>query len=438
MSIINQVLHDLEARHSQALEVDEAWEDLAWHNGAGVAGIAGSKTGIRLYFSGMKRLLWRIVALSIIAVLVAALSMLLYQQYGVNADAPTRHTKTDQAQSAKKPEKNPSAQSRQAINKSTNTSQLKQKNVVTQTRQPAKASRPNKQTSTAKPATKQAATTKSLSGKKPLTNKKVLAAGSAAASSQPAVAQSSSFEQPAAQQNYAMLDTKTNVYNNEAVTEPANESADPNARMNKTVRPLTRAQRAELAYQAGYTLIKRNHLAAGEAKLQIALRNDVRHIKAREMLIGMYIKTGRVVEAKELLKKGLLSSPEYTNFAKFYARMLWDEKDTAAAIAVLTRYAPNLDVDPDYHAMLAASLQRNEQHRDAARIYVQLLKIRPREGIWWVGMGISLEALGKEDEALQAYVKAKQSGNLNARLESYSKQRLISLSGVTEDQYESE
>ena len=151
------------------------------------------------------------------------------------------------------------------------------------------------------------------------------------------------------------------------------------------------------------------------------------------MLVGLLIKTGRKVEAKSMLQQGMLNSPQYTNFAKFYARMLWDENRIAQAIDVLKQFAPAIDVDPDYHAMLAASLQRNKQHQQAATLYVQLLKIRPREGIWWVGMAISLEALGKQKEALSAYAKARESGNLNPRLQQYSTQRLTRLSADEAD-----
>jgi len=216
-----------------------------------------------------------------------------------------------------------------------------------------------------------------------------------------------------------------NAINEETVNEAAEEPLHTDIRaVQKQNHQLTPKQLSEVTYQKGYQLLNQNKVYSAEAKLLLALEHDPKHIKAREMLTGLYLKLGRKVEAEDILNKGLLYLPAYSNFAKLYARLLLDTNQIEKAIKTLLHHRPLIKDDPDYFALLAASYQRQKKHGLAANTYVKLLKINPREGIWWVGMAISLEALGKKNEAHNAYEKARQTGTLNSRISKYSNQRL--------------
>lgn len=51
-------------------------------------------------------------------------------------------------------------------------------------------------------------------------------------------------------------------------------------------------------------------------------------------------------------------------------------------------------------------------------------KLRPNTGIWMLGLGVSLDALGRGEEAKTAYRSAMQSGSLNEDLRAFAEQRL--------------
>ncbi|VAX01645.1 hypothetical protein MNBD_GAMMA22-2053 [hydrothermal vent metagenome] len=198
----------------------------------------------------------------------------------------------------------------------------------------------------------------------------------------------------------------------------------------KRHRKLTAQQQAEKNYQSAYKYL----LEKNQIKAQDELRNTLmlmpRHIKARELLAGIYIKNGRVVEARTLLQYGMRILPSHFIFAKLYARILMEQNDNVTAISVLLRNPPSLQSDLDYHALLAALYQKNTQHREAATLYGQLLKLRKNHGVWWLGLAISLEALGNESQAKLAYEKAKNSGNLTKGLYQYTNQRVTALEDI--------
>jgi len=55
------------------------------------------------------------------------------------------------------------------------------------------------------------------------------------------------------------------------------------------------------------------------------------------------------------------------------------------------------------------------------------LRIAPSAGVWWLGLGISLQAAEQPKEALDAYTRAKSAGNLAPELLAFLDQRLKQL-----------
>jgi MSHA biogenesis protein MshN len=198
----------------------------------------------------------------------------------------------------------------------------------------------------------------------------------------------------------------------------------------RSVVPLRPEQKAELAYQNGYEQLKSRQYRKAEHSLRRALAIEQEHIKARELLSGLYIKQGRWVEASELLKQGVTYSPRHLTFAKLYARALMQLNRDQQAISVLKQHAPAIKNDPNYFAMLAALYQRQGQHQDAADEYARLVTINPQNGVWWVGLGISLEALGRTRDAVRAYGHARKTGNLHAEVAKFTNNRLLALDEI--------
>ncbi|MFO7603481.1 MAG: tetratricopeptide repeat protein [Gammaproteobacteria bacterium] len=191
----------------------------------------------------------------------------------------------------------------------------------------------------------------------------------------------------------------------------------------KKLRPLENHKLAELNYQQGYELLYRGQQAAGEASLQQALDLMATHTKAREMLAVSYLQQQRVTQAAELLEDGLRLAPDHIAFREIYARVLIAQDKLPEAITMLTNGAPELAREPNYHALLAGLYQQNLQHEQAAATYLQLVKHNPQHSQWWLGLAIAMEKLGKNSEAISAYKKAREL-KLPARLVKYVDSRL--------------
>lgn len=198
--------------------------------------------------------------------------------------------------------------------------------------------------------------------------------------------------------------------------------------VSKRIRPLSDQQRAEQTLRRGVDLLEHGRHAEAELALQEALKLDPRQRRARETLAALYLNNGRRSETQALLADGLQLSPRAAGLAQLYARLLAEQDDLATALVTLLRARPPMAENPDYHALLAALLQRAGQHAQAVQTYRELLALRGTAAPWWMGLAISLEAQGETTPALEAYVKAHQLGaGLNPQVLEYLGGRIRAL-----------
>jgi MSHA biogenesis protein MshN len=200
------------------------------------------------------------------------------------------------------------------------------------------------------------------------------------------------------------------------------------SRVEQRARPPTPARVAERAYREALRHHELGRWAAARERLRAALEEAPNHRGARLALGTLFAQTGELAEAKNLLAAGLEASPDHAPFVMLQARILVEMQELEAAIAVLERGIPPLREDPEAHAFLAALYQRQAKHGRAARLYRDVLRLDSQRGVWWLGLGISLEALGKPGEALAAYRGAREVGRLDPPTRRYLEERIEALS----------
>lgn len=180
--------------------------------------------------------------------------------------------------------------------------------------------------------------------------------------------------------------------------------------MEKSATRLAPRDRAEQAYHAGVALLSAGDQRAGERELRNALAAEPRHILARERLSALLLRQGRNDDAEQVLAQGMEVLPAHGNFAKLRADLRLKRGDLYGALSVLITHVPPLAQDPDHHAMTAAVLQQMGDHGQAEQSYRALTQVQPREAKHWAGLAISLDQLGRGEEALNAYARARKLG----------------------------
>lgn len=200
------------------------------------------------------------------------------------------------------------------------------------------------------------------------------------------------------------------------------------AMLDKRARPTTPRERAEAEYQRGLELHRQGQDKDAEAAFAKALDEDRAHAPSRQALAVAWIGQGRSDDARQLLATGLSLSPQQTALAMLLARIELDRNDTAAAITALKTSldnTPNASAEAaSGRALLATLQQRQGQHGEATLNFGAALRQEPRHGAWWIGLANSLAAEGKTDSAREAFERASASDDLGPELARYVEQSL--------------
>jgi len=206
-------------------------------------------------------------------------------------------------------------------------------------------------------------------------------------------------------------------------------AAKPAAVIDNTV-PIKRvspAQQADAEFRKGVTLMQEGRVTDAMERYQAALKFDEKHDAARHALIALLLENKRGDDAERELEEGLRISPEQSKFAILLARLEVERGAVPDALATLQKYLPYAGQQADYQAFLAALLQRQDRHEEAVTHYQVALQSVPKNGIWLVGCGISLQALQRNVDARDVFKRALESKTLNPELQEFVRQRLKTL-----------
>jgi MSHA biogenesis protein MshN len=185
--------------------------------------------------------------------------------------------------------------------------------------------------------------------------------------------------------------------------------------------------RAESEFRRAVNLVNQGRIAEGMDGFRRALEIDPGHEAARQTLVALLIEAKRVDEAARSLQEGLALDIENTGFAMLLARIMVERNDIPTALFVLQRHAAPPDRNPDFHAFAGALYQRLDRHKEAIEQYQAALRLAPSAGVWWLGLGISLQVVGRLKDAQEAFTRARSAGSLAPDLLSFVDQRLRQL-----------
>ena len=195
---------------------------------------------------------------------------------------------------------------------------------------------------------------------------------------------------------------------------------------------VTPQQRVENTYRRALGQLEDGRVSEALAGLQQTLQLDPRHQGARETLVRLLLEAQRPDEAARQLQLSLALDPKQPAQAMMLARLQLDKTNGGpAALDTLMRSLPYAADNGDYRAFLAGVLQREQRYREAAEQYQLALQAAPDNSVWWMGLGIALQADNHPAQARQAYERAKGLQTLSPQLQAFVERKLVQLSAAT-------
>ncbi|MFQ2763404.1 tetratricopeptide repeat protein [Aeromonas caviae] len=187
---------------------------------------------------------------------------------------------------------------------------------------------------------------------------------------------------------------------------------------------LSDAELATLAERKATTAMAKGRMEEAQDGYYEVLAHDPHNQGAREQLAGLLYGAGRLTEAALVLEEGLRLDPAQADLRLLLARVAISGGDRQKALDWLTGYQPDIASNLDYYATWAGLAQELGQPVQASEMYVRLLRQQPDQGRWWLGLGVAEDGQGHRQRALDAYRNAQLHGNLGEASTQWLEQRI--------------
>ncbi len=186
-------------------------------------------------------------------------------------------------------------------------------------------------------------------------------------------------------------------------------------------------QLADAEFRKAVALMQQGRINEALEGYRAALRLDAGHDAARQALVALLLEGKHGMDAESVLQERLNSKPDHTGFAMLLARLQVERGAVLDATATLEKTLPYANSQADYHAFLAALLQRQNRNDGAIVHYQIALQIAPSNGIWLMGYGISLQAVQRNADAKVEFKHALDTQALSPDLQAFVQQKLKGL-----------
>jgi MSHA biogenesis protein MshN len=194
--------------------------------------------------------------------------------------------------------------------------------------------------------------------------------------------------------------------------------------ISKFVKEITPQQQAEGEYRQATILQQQGRAADAVLMLEQTLKSDAQHTAARQTLITLLLEAKRHDDAMRWLQQWLGADRNLPGMAMILARLQVEKGLIPSAVETLQRSLPHAQDKPDFLAFMAALQQRQSHHKEAADLYREALKRMPQNAVWLMGLAISLQADGRNQEALEAYKQARGGNGLSPELLAFVEQKI--------------
>lgn len=184
-------------------------------------------------------------------------------------------------------------------------------------------------------------------------------------------------------------------------------------------------QKSANHYRQALEYLQQGRVAEAQASLSAALDVDAANHEARQVLAGLLLDNKRLDEASTTLAAGLVIAPEQIDFRITLARLQVEAGDITGGLNTLEQglqYAKN---HADYQHFIATLLQRANRHEEAIAHFTNALSLNtttPAGAL--IGLGISLQTMGKLEQSQEAFTLAQSSATLNPELALFAEQRI--------------
>jgi MSHA biogenesis protein MshN len=183
-------------------------------------------------------------------------------------------------------------------------------------------------------------------------------------------------------------------------------------------------QQSDNFYLQAISLLQQSRAAEAQQALRKSLGANSANHSARQLMANLLADSGNDSEAEALLHEGLKFAPKHSGFNLALAHLQFTQGQKEEAISTMEQGLASAGDDADYHAFFAGLLQNLGRYPEAIQHYITALRSNPAMPNWLIGVGVSLQATDKKNDAAEAFQRAIDTGELSSEVVQFAEQQL--------------
>ena len=205
------------------------------------------------------------------------------------------------------------------------------------------------------------------------------------------------------------------------------KAPEPTFVIQKRSSELTPEQRVEKLLTKAKTSYDRGYVTEAIEQLTRILAISDSNVEARNLLAAAWYGRGEGNKAVAIINDGLQRYPLIEEWRVTAAKIFFKDNNPAGAFSYLD---VNLESASKEFYTLKGNLARElKYYVKAEAAYLQLTRLEPFIGNWWLGLAIAQDSQAKKQQAVQSYKKVLDVGGVSAQSITFSQQRIDVLQG---------
>lgn len=147
--------------------------------------------------------------------------------------------------------------------------------------------------------------------------------------------------------------------------------------------------------------------------------------EARKQLAALWFAQGQLQGALNVLNQGVAAMPDFADFRLMKAKILLQQNNTQGAYQSLIALPMHPQIE--YQLLLAQASQQVGELSASINAYRQLVLLQPSKGKWYLGLAIALDRNSQFGEAVKAYREAIALGDISPQSRQFAQQRMAEL-----------
>jgi MSHA biogenesis protein MshN len=215
------------------------------------------------------------------------------------------------------------------------------------------------------------------------------------------------------------------VGDNSIIPEPVNETQQAKSSLTISRTQLSPQALAANKISEAEQAMERNNLAKAEALFEEVLLVMPEHETARKQLAALWYGRKSYRDAINLLSQGIALAPPAQTMRLMSARIYYQQGQARQAYNILRPIKASNSAE--IQTLLANISAELNEHNSAITAYQKLITLESDVGRWWLGVAVSLDSLGNFVSAIEAYKQAIARNNLSTNAMQFAEERLIEL-----------